>query len=217
MEEAMVPKKIAMKSFAEFVSGTESAKARILRGYKYPDDEGRAMATYYWSTKSAITEFHTEKHGIEWLQDKVKAYDQNALTPNKSLRIKMLNNARSLKSYAEHFGDQNYEVLGTAKFPFTLGGVTINVTPDIHISDGGMEKYVKFSFSKDKLKHEYVRAMVACMSYALHVHLEAYHLDAVSFIDIPRGIVHRGLKVTETLVDEIVEQCKDLEKAWDSL
>jgi len=213
----MVPKKIAMKSFADFVSGTESARTRILRGYKYPDEEGMAMAKYYWPAKSTIVAFHDEKHDPKWLLEQALELEKGAMTPSRSLRTKLLNNARSVKNYAEHFSGRHYEVLGNVKFPFTLGGVSINVTPDIHVADGGIEKYLKFSFSKSKLKHEYVRAMVACISYGLHIHLQVDNPDAVAFIDVPRGNVHRGLKVTDALVGEIRGQCEELEESWNLL
>ena len=213
----MITKKIAMKSFAEFVSGTESAKARILRGYKFPDEEGMAMAKYYWPAKSTISEFHNGKHETAWLLMKALEMESGAMTPSKPLRTKLLNNARSVKSYAEHFGGHHYEVLGNVKLPFTINGVSINVTPDMHVADGGVEIYLKFSFSKSKLKHDYVRTMLACMSYGLHANLHDDNPEVIALIDVPRGTVHRGLRVTDVLVGEIICQCEELEKVWNLL
>ncbi len=213
----MIAKKIAMKSFAEFVSGTEAARARILKGYKYPDEEAMAMAKYYWPAKSTIAEFHHKNHKQEWLLDKAVELEKSAMTPNKSLRTKLLNNARSIKSYAEYFGRLNYEVLGNVKLPFMLGGVTINATPDMHVSDGESEKYIKFNFSKNKLKYDYIKTMVACMSYGLHVNFQINNHDAVAFIDVPNGKIYQGLKITSTLVKEMKAQCEELETEWNSM
>lgn len=213
----MISKKIAMTSFSEFVSGTESAKTRILRGYKYPNDEGKAMAMYYGPAKSVISAFHHDKHVYEWLWTKALELDQKAMTPSKSLRTKMLNNARSVRNYAEYFGVNHYDVLGNVKLPFALSGVAINVTPDMHVVDEGLEIYIKFSFSNKKLKLDYVRAMRACMSYGLYANLNVKNPDAIAFVDVSRGVVYKGLTVTDDIVDEIRWNCEELEKSWNLL
>jgi len=213
----LVTKKIAMTSFADFVAGTESSKARILKGYKYPNDEGMAMAKYYLPTKSAISDFHENKYNRQWLIEKAVELQESALTPSSSLRTKLLNNSRSIKSYAEHFSDHHYNILENVKFPFTLGGVTINVTPDLHVEDGGVERYFKFSFTKKKLKFDYVRTIVACMSYGLNVHQAVNQPDAVALIDVPSGIVHSGVKITDAIVEELSKSCSNLTETWDLL
>lgn len=213
----MITKKIPMTSFSEFVSGTESKKAQILRRYKFPNEEGKAMAMYYGPAKSAISAFHHDKHVSEWLWTKALELDQKAMTTSKSLRTKMINNARSVRSYAEHFGGNHYDVLGNVKLPFTLSGVAINVTPDMHVADEGGDKFLKFSFTKDKLKHDYVRAMLACMSYGLYVNLNDSNPDAIAFVDVPRGVIYKGLIITDSLVDEIRGNCDELEKTWNLL
>ncbi|ACH39978.1 hypothetical protein Gbem_2975 [Citrifermentans bemidjiense Bem] len=214
----MVTKSIAMKSFAEFITGTEAARKRILRGYKYPDDEGMAMAKYYWPAKSTIAIFHQNCHSIEWLLEKASELEKHSLSPSKSLRTKMLSNARSLRSYAKYFGCTKFEVLGTGKFPFHLGGVTINVTPDIHVVDTlGKETYIKYNFSQKKMKYEYVRAIIGCMSYGVHVNLQTNSPDTVAFVDVPTGTVHQGIPVTDALRGEMIARCEELQDEWNAL
>lgn len=213
----MISKKIGMKSYAEFVSGTESARARILRGYKYPNDESMAMATYYGPAKAIISEFHNEKHKPEWLWTKVYELEQKAMTPSKSLRTKLLNNSRSIRDYANSFSNVHYDSTDSIRLSFTMHGVTINVTPDLHAILNGSDIYVKFNFSKEKLKYEYIRAIRACMSYALFVNMKINDPNSVMFVDVPRGVTHNGISITSDIVDEIGCNCIELESVWNLL
>jgi hypothetical protein len=55
--------RISVKGLAKFIEGGPSAQRRVLREYKYPDeDEPSAMRLYYRDATDRIYAFHKNSH-----------------------------------------------------------------------------------------------------------------------------------------------------------
>ena len=62
---------ITLKGLAKFMVATPAQQRKILRDYKYPKEEGQAMAQYYKEARDVIYSFHKNKHPKEWLATKL--------------------------------------------------------------------------------------------------------------------------------------------------
>ncbi len=213
----MIAKGIAVKIFAEFVAGSNNRKKSLLKSYKFPNKEGKAIVMYYGPAKAAIATFHKEGHNLSYLTEKVTEFEKHSLNPNKSYRHKMLNNAKAIRNYLKHFETLELQLGHSGKFSFLLGDVRINVTPDLHgIDQSGKEIFVKLNFSEKSMKHEYVRTLINCMSYGIQSSLQK-NPDSIFFFDVPSGNVFRGVTVTDALVLELLAHSERLQAVWDEL
>lgn len=212
----MLPKPISVKSYADFATGSEAQRRSIINLYKHPSANGKAMATYYAPAKAAIVAFHAKDLDLSGLEAKAKELEKQSLSKSKSARNRALNNARAIRSYIKYFGSTQLQKLPGGKCSFNIMAVQINMTPDLHCLDPlGKELFIKFSFAEKKLKPEYVRALVSCMSYGLHSALEK-DPSSIAFIDVPSGTVHKGVTITDALVSDLVVNCDELVTAWGS-
>ncbi|ACM21528.1 hypothetical protein Geob_3185 [Geotalea daltonii FRC-32] len=213
----MITKPIAMKSFADFVSGTEATKLRVLRQYKYPNEEGLAMSRYYHPAKATIIEFNRDKRGIDWALDQAVELEKKALTPSKSLRNKLVLNSKAIRNYVQYFGAQHFNILKDQKFPFLLNEVKINVTPDIHTTHKGQDRYMKLYFGAKKPKYEFVRAILNCMAYGVSVNGGEIAGQSVVFVDVVRGNISPGVPLTDEIIEELTQHCADISNLWQAL
>jgi len=61
---------ITLKGLAKFMMATPAKQRKILRDYKYPREEGQAMAQYYKEARDVVYSFHKNKRAKEWLMAK---------------------------------------------------------------------------------------------------------------------------------------------------
>lgn len=210
----MIPKPFTVKKYADFLCGSDAVKASIVKKHKYPNRENVAMAGYYSPAKNAILVFNRRRNGRDWLLQQAVDLETRAMTPNKSLRSKLLCNAKAIRNYEEHFGHKYYSYLKPEKFRFELAGVTVNVTPDVHVIDDGIERYVKFYFGTKKLKYSFITTIVDCMSYGVAECKGADAAQHVAYINLSSGVVHTGNPVAGEVVSEIRRGCEELVKLW---
>jgi len=211
----VIPRPFAVKSFADFLCGSEAKKAGIVKKYKNRNPEAIAMSGYYSSAKAAILAFNRKRDSRQWLLQQAVELEKRALVPNKSLRTKLLCNAKAVRMYEQHFGHKHYEYLKPEKFRFSLRGVTVNVTPDVHVIDEGVERYVKFYFGSKKLNYIFARTITDCMSYGVSVNKDDAAGPAVAYVDISTGTIHSGNVITDKVVDDISKGCEELVRVWD--
>ncbi|WP_243371633.1 hypothetical protein [Geotalea sp. SG265] len=210
-------KPIAMKSFADFVAGTEATRMRVLRQYKYPSEEGLAMSRYYHPAKSTIIEFNRDNRDIDWALDQAAELEKKALTPSKSLRNKLVLNSKAIRNYVQYFGDQHFNILKDEKFPFSLNEVKINVTPDIHTTHKEQDWYIKLYFGAKRPKYEFVRAILNCMAYGVSVNRGKIAGESIVFVDVVRGNISLGVKLTDEIIEELAQHCADISDLWQAL
>jgi hypothetical protein len=84
--------KMSVKGLAKFMTASPSGQRRILREFKFPDeDEPRAMRLYYGEATDAIKAYHSNGHARQWLHDQADALSQLAMSLGGQSAIRLRN------------------------------------------------------------------------------------------------------------------------------
>ncbi len=207
--------KVSVKGLAKFMTARPAGQRTILRGYKYPtEDEARAQITYYREARDRIAAFHAEGHDAEWLRGQAAQLSQlgGALGGHSETRLR--HNARGLRQYAIAFGSVTYEVLGDLRLGVVHHGVRITVVPDLHVRDHGKEKVLKFEFASEAPDVEAVRIVSQVMYEAARGTVQDLTSASVAYIDVPRGVIHRGARAGARRVRDIEAACQAIAALW---
>ena len=148
---------ITLKGLAKFMTATPAKQRKILRDYKYPKEEGLAMAQYYKEARDVVYSFHKNKRPKEWLVNKANEIRTLADGVGGGSGPRLQNNARAIEQYAQNFSGRKIDILPDLDASFTTDGVRVKINPDLHVSEGGKEKIIKLEFAKDEPLPEMVK------------------------------------------------------------
>jgi hypothetical protein len=207
--------KISVKGLAKFITSPPAAQRKVLRDYKYPDDdEPAAMRLYYKDATDRIQAFHRSGHGRAWLRDKVNdLMDLAQLTPGRA-GTRLRHNARALAQYERHFADRRLEPQGQIRLSLDIGNVRVTVTPDLYVVERGKLKVVKLEFSKDAPTDDTIKVVSQTMFEAAKGSVPAITSSGVLYLDVPRGLEYRGARAGAKTLREIEAACKSIESLW---
>lgn len=207
--------KISVKGLAKFITSSPAAQRKVLRDYKYPDDdEPSAMRLYYKDATDRIQAYHQSGHGREWLRAKVSDIAELAsLTPGRS-GTRLRHNARALSLYERHFADRELEPQGQLWLRLNVGGVVITVSPDLYVLEKGKLKVLKLEFGKDEPSTQTVKVISQTMFEAAKGSVPGITSSSVLLLDVPRGVEHRGARAGAKMLREIEAACLSIESMW---
>jgi hypothetical protein len=208
---------ITLKGLAKFVTATPAKQRKILRDYKYPKEEGQAMAQYYKEARDVVYSFHKNKRPKEWLMTKANEIRTLAAGVGGGSGPRLQNNARAIEQYAQNFSSRKIDILPDLDVSFTADGVRVKINPDLHVSEGGKEKIIKLEFAKDEPPPEVVKVICQAMFDAAVMNGHKYTPAGVLYFDVARGAEHRGARQGARMKDEIDAALKNIASLWPSI
>ena len=209
---------ISLKGLAKFMTTTAAGQRKILRDFKYPDEEGQAQAAYYRDARNAIAKFHDQKLPSSWLGNQADSLLANASTaPKPQISARLKNNARGLRSYACCFAATTYDILSDVNLGLCIGEVLVTVNPDLHVLEKGKEKLLKLEFSSQKPHSDLIKIVSQAMFEAALADGMRLPSAQVLYIDVPRGIRHKGARFGALTRKNIEAACQNIWAIWNSI
>ena len=209
------PIRLSVKGLAKFITARPSGQRRVLREFKYPDeDEPSAMRLYYRDATDRIYAFHKNTHDRTWLLKKSKELADLASVHSGRPAARLRHNARALQSYEQHFATRSFVPQGQLRLTMQFGTVVVGVAPDLYVEERGKHKLIKLDFSKDEPGDEVVRIISQLMFEAAKGKVPSCSSSSVLYLDVPRGREHRGARAGARALREIEDACKNIEHLW---
>ena len=209
--------KISVKGLAKFMTATPSGQRKILREFKFPDDdEPRAMRVYYGEAVDAITAYHKHSKDRQWLLDQADLCSDLATSLGGRSATRLRNNARALRQYADHFHRRKFQVLPDLKLALSHSDVRISVIPDLHVREGAKKKIIKLDFSKNP-DDEQSRIISQCMFEAFRESQGKITPSAVLYLQVAIGAEVRGARVGSRLMGDFKAACENINALWDTI
>ncbi|MEP7345620.1 MAG: hypothetical protein ABI877_10140, partial [Gemmatimonadaceae bacterium] len=183
--------KIGIKGLAKFMTSSAAQQRKILRDYKFPDEEGTAQAGYYREARHLVSEYHRHRHPAEWLRSKAGVLQATAAALGGRIATRLRHNARGIQQYATHFPTRRYDVLAERKLYYHCGNVRVTIVPDLHVREGERERLLRLEFTKDEPDPAVVKIISQLMfEAALHARLAVKSTD-VLYVDVGRGRTYK--------------------------
>jgi hypothetical protein len=207
--------RISVKGLAKFMTSGPSAQRKILRDFKYPDeDEPSAMRLYYRDATKRIYAFHKNSHDGSWLIQKAKELTDLASAHSGRPAARLRHNARALRAYEQFFGSRKFIPQGQLRLSISYGQVSIAVSPDLYVEEKGKLKLVKLEFGKDTPSQGVVKIVSQLLFEAGRGKVPAFSSSSVLYLDVPRGAEHKGARAGSRAAREIEDACKNIEQLW---
>ncbi|MGE0142105.1 MAG: hypothetical protein AB7I19_11990 [Planctomycetota bacterium] len=214
----MVKKRFSIKGLADFMAANAVKQRKIIRDYKYPDeDEAHAKIIYYRAARDVVTAYHLATKNRLWLDAEAAALRALAEASPGMTRIRLENNARAIEEYAKHFSGRKFEILSDISLELVYGDVTITVRPDIHVRENGTEKIIKLEFSKDEPEKKIRDVISQGMFEAAVAKGMKLGSKQVLYLDVARGKEHKGARLGARLAREIAASCANMSSIWNSI
>jgi len=209
--------KIGVKGLAKFMTASSAGQRKVLRDYKFPDDEGTAQAAYYREARDLVAEFHRHAHPTQWLRDKAAVLHSTAAALGGRVATRLRHNGRGLNDYATNFTPKAYDVLPEKKFYVTFSDIRVSVLPELHVREKDRERFLKLEFAKDEPDDETIKIVSQIMfEAALAAGVPVTSSDVV-YVDVARGKTHKGARVGSRMRTEIEAACTNISAMWDSI
>jgi hypothetical protein len=209
--------KIGVKGLAKFMTASAAGQRKVLRDYKFPNEEGTAQAAYYREARDLVAEYHRRGHSPDWLRDKATVLQTTAVQLGGRVATRLRHNARSLVEYATHFTSQQYVILPERKFYVTFGDVRVSILPDLHVREKNRERFVKLEFSKDAPDDPTIKIVSQVMfEAAISAKITTTSSD-ILYVDVARGAAHKGARAGSRMRTEIEAACANITAMWDSI
>jgi len=210
--------KISVKGLAKFMTASPAGQRRVLKEFKFPDDdEPKAMRLYYGEAVDAIKAYHKHGHNRQWLLDQADLVTELATSLGGQSAVRLRNNARGLRQYADNFHRRRFSVLDDLRLGLVYGNVRISVAPDLHVKEGAKEKIVKLDFSKKPLEEGQARIVSQCMFEAFRIKHGSITPSSVLYLDVSNGTEHRGARVGARLLADVKAACDNITALWDTI
>jgi hypothetical protein len=210
-----MPIRITVKGLAKYIDGTPAQQRRVLQDFKYPDtDEPAAMRQYYQDATNAVRAFHRNGHDRVRLREQAQTLSARAREADGATATRLRNNARGLMQYEQHFGGRELHVQPSTRMRLDFGEVQIALNPELSVTERGRPKLMKLSFANEEPSEIEVRVIVQCLYEAANRQLGEFPGNAVLFLDVPRGIEHRGARAGARTLREIEAACETISGIW---
>jgi len=210
--------KMSVKGLAKFMTASPSGQRRILREFKFPDeDEPRAMRLYYGEATDAIKAYHANGKARQWLHDQADALSQLAVSLGGQSAIRLRNNARGLRQYADNFSRRRFDVLPDLRMELVYEDVRITVVPDLHVSERGKEKILKLDFTSRTADAQVIRIVSQCMFEAFRTSHGSITSSSVLYLEVANGTEHHGARIGARLLGEVKAACDNINALWGTI
>jgi hypothetical protein len=209
--------KIGLKGLAKFMTASPSTQRRVLRDYKYPKPEGEAQASYYRDARWDIRRNHERNNPEGFLAVRAQAFALQMQSRTGSSALRLRHNSRAVREYDQLWGSKSLEVLPDISLPLTYGGVIININPDLHVRDAGIEKIIKLEFNSGRLNDAVIRIMSQAMFEGASVAGLGLSSSSILLLDVPRQVVHRGARMRSKTSRDIEAACQTIADIWPSI
>lgn len=209
--------KIGVKGLAKFMTASSAGQRKVLRDYKFPDEEGTAQAAYYREARDLVAEFHRHAHPAQWLREKAAVLHSTAAALGGRVATRLRHNSRGLNDYATNFPVKAYEILPERKFYVTFGEIRVSILPELHVREKDRERFLKLEFAKDAPGESTIKIVSQIMfEAALAARIPVTSSD-VLYVDVARGKAHKGARVGSRMKTEIEAACANISAMWDSI
>jgi hypothetical protein len=210
--------KLSVKGLAKYMTSSPANQRRVLRQFKFPrEDEPFAMRLYYRDACDRIRAYHKNEHDPEWLDEKADEFTGLAAVHSGSTAVRLRNNGRALRQYGQHFGHRPFEVIGEVPMTFEHANVRVTAGPDLFVRERGKVKAIKFDFSSGASSPEVVKVVSQCMYEAARGHIPGLSSTSILYLDVSRGLEHRGARAGARMLGEIHAACETISAVWDGI
>lgn len=210
--------KISVKGLAKFMTASPSGQRRILREFKFPDDdEPRAMRLYYGEATDAIKAYHANGHGRQWLVNQADMLTDLAASLGGQSAVRLRNNARGVRHYHDSFYNRRFEILADLRMALVHGEVRVTVVPDLHVRERGREKIIKLDFARQAVDPEVVRIVSQCMFEAFKNSQGAITSSSVLYLEVAQAAEHHGARVGARLLADMRAACDNISALWGTI
>jgi hypothetical protein len=210
--------KMSVKGLAKFMTASPAAQRRILKEFKFPDDdEPKAMRLYYGEATDAIKGFHRRGNDTQWLMNQADLLSELATSLGGQSGVRLRNNARGLRQYAQNFQGRTFSILSDLRLALVHGNVKITVAPDLHVNEGNKEKIIKLDFSQGTIEETQIKIISQCMFEAFRAAHGAITPSSVLYLRVPNGIEHRGARIGARLRADVRAACDNIAALWDTI
>lgn len=210
--------KISVSGLADFMTARPARQRTILRHYKYPDlDAARAKIAYYRDARDRIAAFHKGDHDKPWLLGHASQLDLLASLTGGASGRRMGHNATALRRYATHFAERRFRPLSDIQMDWVLEGVRVSVHPDLHVVERKKEKIIKLEFGRNEPSRDTVRIISQAMYEAARGHIADVTSSSVLYLDVRRGVEHKGARAGSRVLRDIEATCKTIGEIWPGL
>ncbi len=210
--------KLSLKGFADFMSAGPAKQRSILRQYKFPDeDEARAKIVYYREARDRISVYHKTGKTADWLEKEAKGIAALAAGSAGRTKDRLNHNARALLQYQTYFASCVYKVLAEVALRYSIGDVVISVVPDLHVTEDGKEKLIKFEFSKEPPAERLTKVICQLMFQASQDAGLGFPSSSILYIDVPRNKVHKGARAGARIRNDLEATCKNISALWPTI
>jgi hypothetical protein len=213
-----MPKKISLKGLADYMTASPTRQRSVLRQFKYPEeDEAQAKIIYYREARDRVAVLHRSGYDADWLHQQAMQLEALASLSLGRTKTRLRHNARGLRSYANHFADRNFEILGDERLSLKFEDILVTVTPDLHVREKGQERLIKLEFSAAEPTNQAVQVISQAMFEAAVQAKLGIPSSGVLYLDVPRGVAHKGARLGSRMRNDIESACLSISAIWDRL
>lgn len=210
--------RISVKGLADYMTASPATQRKILRDFKYPDaDEAYAKRLYYREARDYVAAFHRNRHDGEWLRVKAAELSQLADLVGGQAGHRLKQNARALLQYQRNFGTRAFEPVGDLRLHLDVGHVRISVNPDLVVEERAKPKLLKLDFSVRPPDPASIKIVAQCMFEAAQGNLPKLTSSSVLYLDVRRGVEHRGARAGARTLRELEAACETIAAVWHTL
>lgn len=208
---------IGLKGLAKFMTAAPAAQRKILIDHKFPKYEGEAQAQYYREARRFIRAYHQKGNPEGQLSLNADEVRTLAQVHGGMSGIRLRHNSRALREYEQCWGRKQFEVLSPISLALQFHGVRISVFPDLHVMEDGVEKIVKFEFSRDEPDAHLIKIMSQTMFEAALEGGLVLSAAGVLVLDVHRKKAHKGARVGSKIKRDIEAACQTIAAVWPGL
>jgi hypothetical protein len=214
----MAMKKLSLRGLAKYMTASPHMQRQTLHEFKYPNEAAAAaMRHYYVPAVQAVTVYHANNRGADWLRECAAALDAQAAVEAQAGRsLKLTSNAKALRHYAKNFADRKFTILKQPICRLQYGDVIISVRPDLRVIENGTEKIIRLGFHSKAPDPRAVKIEAQCLFEGAAQELSLSSSQVLHF-DVPRGSVTKGARLGARLTKDITATCAMISTLWDSI
>jgi len=210
--------KITAKGLAKFMTSGPASQRTVLRDFKFPrSPEARAQTLYYAEARGGIRQYHENNNRpstIVRIAEQLKGKMERATGPS---RTRLGHNVRALESYLENFASSQFRILKSPALKYLHANVNVNASPDLLVAEDGREKLIKLDLAADAADETLIRIVLQVMyEAAVAAGLRVAPRDVI-YLDISRGILHRGARARARLRRDIDAACENIAAMWEGI
>ncbi|MFO1486698.1 MAG: hypothetical protein U1F71_25285 [Verrucomicrobiaceae bacterium] len=211
--------RLSYTALADYMTSSAHTQRKTLFDYKYPDeDEPTAKRLYYREARQAIRAYHVGKHPENWLEEQaISLADTAAIAHSTQAASRLKSNARTLKSYSEHYSSTDLTLLPHFSGTVLYGDVQIRIVADLHAKEKKSEKIIRLDHSKDAPDQKYCSVVTQLMYEAACA--AGLQLPTSSFVvrHVASRTDYKGARAGARILKDISASCANIEATWAAL